>query len=191
MRCQHLSCINKAFLNSHLWIVVNEKANWAGRMRCEALDGHGGERNACRHFLIQRHWVFSVRRCQTAARWRREFCRILSATSSHKLFAQLYHKGHNGFTHSQCTSSQSNVRGTLYKKKKKMVRLSFFFFFFCLPNPQRGTMAWERTSWNPFIYFLCIKRKPLCTIIQFSSWLVKRGHISSSFSLLKKGPLKD
>lgn len=34
-----------------------------------------------------------------------------------KLFAQLYDKGHNGFTHSQCTSLQSKVEGTLYKKK--------------------------------------------------------------------------
>ncbi len=40
-----------------------------------------------------------------------------------KLFAQLYDKGHNGFTHSQCTSLQSKVGGTLYKKT--MVRLVF------------------------------------------------------------------
>ncbi len=43
-----------------------------------------------------------------------------------KLFAQLYDKGHNGFTHSQCTSLQSKVEGTLYKKR----RSDFFFFTF-------------------------------------------------------------
>lgn len=36
----------------------------------------------------------------------------------HKLF-QLYDKGHNGVTHSQCTSLKPKVGGTLYKKKKK------------------------------------------------------------------------
>lgn len=38
---------------------------------------------------------------------------------------RLYDKGHNGFTHSQCTSLQSKIGETLYKKK--MVRLKFFF----------------------------------------------------------------
>ena len=83
-----------------------------------------------------------------------KFCRILSATSFHKLFPRLYDKGHNGFTHSQCTSLQSKVWGTLYKKKWFLG----MFFFFYLTNPQQGTVAWEGTFWNPFIDFLCIKR---------------------------------
>lgn len=38
-----------------------------------------------------------------------------------KLSDQLYDKGHNGFTHSQCTSLQSKVgeHCTIKKKKKK------------------------------------------------------------------------
>lgn len=70
-----------------------------------------------------------------------------------QLFAQLYHKGHNGFTHSQCTSLQSNEGGTTVQKK--MVRLFFFFSFLNLPNPQRGSKAEHPEIL--FSYTRCIK----------------------------------
>lgn len=59
-----------------------------------------------------------------------------------KLFAQLYDKGHNGFTHSQCTSLQSKVGGTLYKKKKERKR----FILFYLPNLQQDAQHGSRET---------------------------------------------
>lgn len=45
-----------------------------------------------------------------------------------KLSDQLYDKGHNGFTHSQCTSLQSKVgEHCTKKKKKKMVHNDSLF----------------------------------------------------------------
>lgn len=120
------------YLFFHPWNAVHEKV--VERGNSEPFSGHRGEWSACHLFLIQRHCVCSVCCYQTAARWLREF---LSHTISYifsQLFAQLYDKGHNGFTHSQCTSLQSNEGGILYKKK--MVRLFFFFSFF---KPSKST----------------------------------------------------
>lgn len=58
-----------------------------------------------------------------------------------QLLDRVYHKGHNGFTHSQCTSLQSNVGGTLYNNNNNdddKKRRLFLKKFFHLPNAQRG-----------------------------------------------------
>lgn len=63
-----------------------------------------------------------------------------------KLSARLYDKGHNGFTHSQCTSLQSKVRGTLYKKDFQ----TFFFLFWNFPTLQR----WNCSLRKNFFFIL-------------------------------------
>ena len=89
-----------------------------------------------------------------------------------KLFAQLYDKGHNGFTHSQCTSLQSKVGGTLYKEK--MVRLVFSFFYTLFFFPQTFQIH-SRALWLVKEHFEILsflrsmhKKKPLNTTYQFS-----------------------
>lgn len=54
-----------------------------------------------------------------------------------KLFAQLYDKGHNGFTHSQCTSLQSKVGETIQEKKETDL-------FFCTFQTQSRALWLKR-----------------------------------------------
>lgn len=96
-----------------------------------------------------------------------------------KLFAQLYDKGHNGFTHSQCTSLQSKVGGTLYKK-----RWSDSFFF--LPSKSTAGYYGLRKNILKCFHLLSMHKPPLNTTDQFPFRLVKRGQISSSFSFVEK-----
>lgn len=73
----------------------------------EVASGHREKWNARRLFSPSKGTVSS-------------FTLYLSSAADYQLhlFTQLldrvYHKGHNGFTHSRCTSLQSNVGGTLY-----------------------------------------------------------------------------
>lgn len=108
----------------------------------EVASGHREKWNAPRLFSPSKGTVSS-------------FSLFLSSAADYQLhlFTQLldpvYHKGHNGFTHSRCTSLQSNVGGTLYNNNNnnndddndddnKKRRLGLFFNFFHLPNAQWG-----------------------------------------------------
>lgn len=122
-----------------------------------------------------------------------DFCTLASGISvAHyqlhlftiKLFAQLYDKGHNGFTHSQCTSLQSKVEGMLYKKKDDQ---TCFFFLFSKPSKSTARYYGLRKNIVKSFHMLSMhKKKPLITADQFPSWLVKRGHISSPFGFVEK-----
>lgn len=100
--------------------------------------GRREERAARRRFGTQRHCVFPVCCCQTTISY-----------VTLRLSARLYDEGHNGFTHSQCTSLQSKVGGTLYKKKMADS--------IDLPNPQQGLWL-DKEHLQSVLYARCIKR---------------------------------
>lgn len=143
--------LKKALLNLQLWHVVNGKKKLMGR----EMDIWGGWKHATITYLKAlccSSWLPS------------DLCTLVSGTLSHSInyMASLWNyllnsmtKGHNGFTHSQCTSLQSTVDRTLHNKQN--IKTWHLFILFYFPNPQQGTMAWEKTFWNLFKDIFCIK----------------------------------
>lgn len=116
--------MKKALHNLHMWRVGNEKAN-----QQEYGDVKLFNRQTLRGMECMPPFSYSKALCRSSLLLS-DFCTLASGallvTISYdfftiKLSARLYDKGHNGFTHSQCTSLQSKEREHCTLKMVKLV----------------------------------------------------------------------